>query len=346
MKRFDRLPAVTALLCVLAACGSEGDEAEGEALEPSPLPVTASIARVDTLYEVLNATGRVESRRSQTLTAQIQGQVIQAPLYDGAPFSAGDVIFRVSSGEYSANLAAASGAHRSAQVLYQFECDNYQGELTEDVRQMLRQTTGLDQAQATLSRAGTQYSNSAIRAGFDGVVASVSVHEGMTVYPGTLLGELVDPQSLQVRVEMDERQLARCVQGSAAFVTIPSLGDTTLAGMVFSVSPVVNPSYRAGTVMVDLPFTDNLRPGATARVEIVVSENPGALVIPEEAILIRDNRTMVFLVEDGKAKWIYVTVGARGRGTVSITEGITEGDQVITGGHYSLAHDAPVAVMN
>lgn len=346
MKRFSRLQAVTALLCILTGCGPGEEEAGGEALEPSPLPVTASIARVDTLYEVLNATGRVESRRSQTLTAQIQGQVIQAPLYDGASFSTGEVVFRVSSGEYSANLAAAAGAHRSAQVLYQFECDNYQGELTEEVRQMLRQTTGLEQAQAALSRAGTQYSNSAIRAGFDGVVASVSVSEGMTVYPGTLLGELVDPHSLQVRVEMDERQLARCVQGSDAFVTIPSLGDTTLAGTVFSVSPVVDPSYRAGTVMVDLPHTENLRPGATARVEIVVSENPGALVIPEEAILIRDNRTMVFLVEDGKAKWVYVTVDARGRGSASISEGISEGDQVITGGHYSLAHDAPVAVMN
>lgn len=346
MKRSSRLLAAAVCLLAVFGCGGEAEEAEREALEPSPLPVTASAAMVDTLFEVINATGRVESQRNQTLTAQIQGQVVQAPLCDGTAFSAGDVIFRVASGEYSANLAAASSAQRSAQVMYQFECDNYQGELTEEVRQMLRQTTGLEQAQATLARAGTQYSNSAIRAGFDGVVASVSAHEGMTVYPGTLLGELVDPLALQVRVELDERQLARCVQGSRAFVTIPSLVDTTIVGTVFSVSPVVNPSYRAGTVMIDLPGVLNLRPGATARVEIVVSENPGSLVIPEEAVLVRDNRDMVFVVEDGRAKWVYVTVGARGRGTVSVTEGIVEGDQVITSGHYSLAHDAPVAVMN
>lgn len=346
MKWFSRLAAVTAVLSVLQGCGEEGEEARRETLEPSPLPVTAEVARVDTLFEVINATGRVESRRTQALSAQIQGQVVQAPLYDGASFSAGEVVFRVASGEHSANLAAASSAFRAAQVMYQFECDNYQGELTEEVRRMLRQTTGLEQAQANLSRAGTQYSNSAIRAGFDGVVSSVSVREGMTVYPGTPLGELVDPLALQVRVELDERQLARCVQGSPAFVTIPSLEDTTVTGTVFSVSPVVNPAYRAGTVMVELPAVPGLRPGATARTEIVVSQNPGSLVIPEEAVLIRDNRSMVFVVQNGKAQWRYVTVSARGRGIVSVTEGVSEGDQVITGGHYSLAHDAPVAVMN
>ena len=345
MKRYDRLLAAVVLV-VLAGCGENEERARSETLEPSPLPVTASLAEIGTLYEVITATGRVESRRTQNLTAQIQGQVVQAPLHDGAAFSTGEVVFRVASGEHSANLSAASSAYRSAQIMYQFECDNYQGELSEEVKRMLRQTTGLDQAQATLSRASTQYSNSAIRAGFDGVVASVSAREGMTVYPGTVLGELVDPWSLQVRVELDERQLARCHQGNPAFITIPSLGDTTVTGTVFSVSPVVNPSYRAGTVIVDLPAVDNLRPGATARTEIVVSESPGSLIIPEEAVLLRDNRPMVFLVQNGRAQWRHVTLGPRGRGFVSVIEGLVEGDQVITGGHYSLAHDAPVAVMN
>lgn len=346
MKRYDRFWAVGFGLLLAVGCGESQERAQRETLEPSPLPVTAGVARVDTLFEVITATGRVESRRTQILTAQIQGEVVQAPLYDGAPVTSGDVVFRVASGEHSANLSSASSAYRSAQILYEFECENYQGELTDQVRRMLRQTTGLDQAQAALSRASTQYSNSAIRAGFDGVVSSVSAREGMTVYPGTVLGELVDPWSLQVRVELDERQLARCVQGSRAFVTLPSLRDTTIAGTVHSVSPVVNPSFRAGTVIVDLPPVHNLRPGATARTEIVVSENPESLVIPEEAVLVRDNRTMVFVVRNGKAHWAHVTVDARGRGLVSISEGLSEGDQVITGGHYSLAHDAPVAVMN
>jgi hypothetical protein len=48
---------------------------------------------------------------------------------------------------------------------------------------------------------------------------------------------------------------------------------------------------------------------------------------------------------DGKADWSYVTTAGSGRGFIAITDGIVEGEPMITGGHYSLAHDAPVAVV-
>ncbi|MCK5785021.1 MAG: efflux RND transporter periplasmic adaptor subunit, partial [Candidatus Sabulitectum sp.] len=116
-------------------------------------------------------------------------------------------------------------------------------------------------------------------------------------------------------------------------------------GEVRSVSPVIDPGFRSGTVVVAVPHVPDLRPGATARTEIVVAEHEGSLVIPEQAVLVRD-RPMVFVVIDGHADWRYVTLGPSGRGFVAITENLTEGESVITSGHYSLAHDAPVAVVN
>ncbi|MCK5130652.1 MAG: efflux RND transporter periplasmic adaptor subunit [Candidatus Sabulitectum sp.] len=330
---------------LFSGCG-EAEEPEREALEPSPLPVTASVAGIDVLFEVITSTGRVFSRRTQNLTAQIQGQIVQAPEYEGEEFSEGTVIFRVASGQHASNLSAANSEYRNAQALFQFEIDNYRGEITDGVRSMLRQTTGLESASASLSSARTQYGNSAVSAGFNGVISDVTAQEGMTVYPGSPLGTLVDPWSLQVEVNLDERQLAQCTPGLKAFVIIPSLNDTVLVGEVRSVSPVVDPGFRSGTVVVDVPHVPNLRPGATARAEIVVAEHEGSLVIPEQAVLIRDDRPMVFAVVDGHADWCYVTLGPAGRGIVAITDGISEGQSVITSGHYSLAHDAPVAVVN
>lgn len=332
-------------LVLFAGCGEE-EEMVRETLEPSPLPVSAAVAEIDVLYEVISSTGRVSSRRTQTLTAQIQGLVAMAPEYAGESFSRGEVIFRVASGQHASNLSAANSEYRNAQALYQFEIDNYRGEITEDVRRMLRQTTGLEAASANLAAARTQYGNSAVTGGFDGVVSDINAQEGMTVYPGSPLGTLIDPWSLQVEVDLDERQLARCRQGLKAFIIVPSLNDTILTGEVRSVSPVVDPGFRSGRVVVDLPGVPGLRPGATARTEIVVAEHEGSLVIPEQAVLIRDDRPMVFTVTDGRARWNYVTLGPSGRGMVSILDGVEEGATVITSGHYSLAHDAPVAVVN
>jgi RND family efflux transporter MFP subunit len=333
-------------LVFLSSCGGEEEEAEMETLEPSPLPVTAEVAAVDTLFEVVSATGRVSSARTQTLTAQLQGEVVQAPEYVGIAVSDGEVVFRIASGESSSRLSAAYSSYRNAQARYEFECENYRGELTEDVKSMLRQTTGLADAQTTLASAQTQYGNSAIAAGFNGVVSDISAREGMVVYPGTVLGELIDPWSLQAEVSLDERELVKCSAGQRVYVTIPSLNDTTVVGTVASVSPVVDPSMRAGKVIIDLPAVANLRSGATARVEVVTAVYPDQTVIPQEAVLIRDNRDMVFVVVDGHADWRYVTLGPEGRGMVAVMENIEPGEQVITSGHYSLAHEAPVAVVN
>ncbi len=345
MFRRISLLLLAASFILVSGCAEE-EELERETLEPSPLPVTASVAGIDVLFEVITSTGRVSSRRTQNLTAQIQGEIVQAPEFEGEEYSEGAVIFRVASGQHASNLSAANSEYRNAEALYQFEIDNYRGEVTDAVRSMLRQTTGLESASSSLSSARTQYGNSAVSAGFNGVISDVTAQEGMTVYPGSPLGILVDPWSLQVEVDLDERQLAQCSPGLKAFVIIPSLNDTVLVGEVRSVSPVVDPGFRSGTVVVDVPSVPNLRPGATARAEIVVAEHESSLVIPEQAVLIRDDRPMVFAVVDGHADWRYVTLGPAGRGYVAITDGITEGETVITTGHYSLAHDAPVAVVN
>jgi RND family efflux transporter MFP subunit len=344
MFRRNSILLLTISLFVAAGCGEE-EEMQRETLEPSPLPVSASVAEIGVLYEVIGSTGRVSSRRTQTLTAQIQGQVVQAPVYEGEEYARGEVVFRVASGQHAANLSGANSQYRNAEALYQFEIDNYRGEVTDEVRRMLRQTTGLETASANLSAARTQYGNSAVSAGFDGVISQISAREGMTVYPGSQLGTLVDPTSLQVEVDLDERQLARCSQGMPAFITVPSLQDTVLTGSVAAVSPVIDPGYRSGRVVIEVPHVANLRPGATARVEIVVAEHHESLLVPEQAVLIRD-RPMVFTVADGRANWVYVTLGPSGRGMTAIESGISQGETVITGGHYSLAHDAPVAVVD
>lgn len=340
------LPAFAIVVLVFAACGAEEEETSMETLEPSPLPVTAETAQIDTLFAVVSATGRISSARTQSLTAQLQGQVAQAPENVGTAVGEGEVVFRIASGESASRLSSASSAYRSAQALYEFELENYRGELTEEVRNMLRQTTGLADAQTSLAAAQSQYGNAAIRAGFNGVVSDINAREGMVVYPGIQLGTIIDPWSLQAEVSLDERELARCAAGQRVYVTIPSLHDTTVVGTVASVSPVVDPSMRAGEVVVDLPVMSNLRVGATARVEIVTDVYPDELVIPQEAVLIRDNRDMVFVVQDGHADWRYVTLGPEGRGIVAVEDNLEAGEQVITSGHYSLAHEAPVAVIN
>jgi len=67
-------------------------------------------------------------------------------------------------------------------------------------------------------------------------------------------------------------------------------------------------------------------------------------VVPEDAILVRQERDLVFIVENGRAQWSYVTLGARLVDYVEITDGAQPGDTIAVDGHFALAHDAPVTI--
>lgn len=96
MKRALPLLAAAAL-CV--SCGRDAAVEEEEALEPSPLPVTASTVVRDTLFQVVEATGRISSARVQDFVSQIQGVVSRAPERAGLPLSRGQVVFSIAAGE-------------------------------------------------------------------------------------------------------------------------------------------------------------------------------------------------------------------------------------------------------
>jgi membrane fusion protein, multidrug efflux system len=77
--------------------------------------------------------------------------------------------------------------------------------------------------------------------------------------------------------------------------------------------------------------------------------------VPRAAVLERDRRTMLFVYEGdesaGRAKWRYVTTGLANDALVEIledadTESVRPGEIVLTGGHYTLVHDAQVRVVD
>jgi multidrug efflux pump subunit AcrA (membrane-fusion protein) len=70
---------------------------------------------------------------------------------------------------------------------------------------------------------------------------------------------------------------------------------------------------------------------------------PSCLLVPKDALLVRDQRTLVFIAQRGLAKWQYVEVGEENERFIEIRSGILVGDTVIVGGHYTLSHDAKVA---
>ena len=81
----------------------------------------------------------------------------------------------------------------------------------------------------------------------------------------------------------------------------------------------------------------------SARVRIELDSNVSALLVPEQAIVPMGEQKNVYLVVEGKAKLVPVSIGMRLPGLVEVTSGVKDGDEVITAGIQKIGDGAPVA---
>ena len=101
------------------------------------------------------------------------------------------------------------------------------------------------------------------------------------------------------------------------------------------------------TVQVTIDLDDPqglLRPGMFAQLGIVTLERTAVLVIPRSAVLNRTTQPTVFVVRENRAVQVPVVLGVSDGERVEVTEGLSEGEVVVTSGQADLADGDPVVV--
>ena len=210
--------------------------------------------------------------------------------------------------------------------------------------------TGVLAAEQAVARARLRLEQTRVRAPFDGRVANLSVEVGQQVSPGEEVGTLLHDQKLKVTADVLETDVVHLQEEASAVVHVPALGGPADAaalfeGKVWAINPQINDETGAARVTVALANPDRqLMAGLHATLHLETRHLQDRLVVPDDAVLVRQGRDLVFVVENGRAQWRYVDVGARSGNFVEITQGVQVGDTVAVRGHHALAHDAPVVV--
>lgn len=174
-----------------------------------------------------------------------------------------------------------------------------------------------------------QYAAVATPTPVTGVVSELNITEGALVTKGQKLANVTDPKSLKVIVEVPAQDILLLTNGLSGELESPAL-PSKLRLSLSGLSPNVDPA--TGTASAELAPLQNdmafLRPGLIGKITFKANQRQGFLV-PEDAIVQQQKNTFLRVVEDGKAKKIPVTIGARLRGMAEITKGLKEGMMVV-----------------
>jgi len=151
-------------------------------------------------------------------------------------------------------------------------------------------------AAAQLAEAQARLDRTEIRAPADGTILTRNVELGQSVEAGgPALFRLAEGDEIELRGEVAEQDLPALHLGEAAAVHLTGLART-FPGHVRLLGAVIDPQTRLGTVRITLASDPNLRPGAFARAEVVVSDATRA-VLPQTAVLSDEQGSYVMIVD-------------------------------------------------
>jgi RND family efflux transporter MFP subunit len=191
---------------------------------------------------------------------------------------------------------------------------------------------------AALISAQKEFDKTKLIAVTDGILASLDIDVGDIVAPNQAVATLLS-ENLQIKVDVSESDIAKLSAGDTATITFDAFGDSVpFTGKVTAIDPaqteISGVVYYKTTVIFEPNEGYDVRPGMTANVRMVTDSKEDVLVVPQRAIITTDDTKTIRVVtnkEKGEFTEVTVTTGIRGDdGKVEITNGLSEGQEVIT----------------
>jgi len=203
-------------------------------------------------------------------------------------------------------------------------------------------------AQALLNEkiAEISYRNTFLLSPISGVVANLNVQQYHRVNTEKLCS-ILSKDNYLVEFSIIEQEVSKISENQNVKVYPLAYGKIAFNGKIKEINPVIDDN---GLVSVSAVVEKNnsdypLFEGMNARV-VIEEKIYNSLVIPKSALVLRNNKEVVFTYKSGKAYWNYVKTSAENSTSYLISEGLQEGDTVIINGNVNLAHDAAVYLNN
>ena len=179
-----------------------------------------------------------------------------------------------------------------------------------------------------------------------GTLVSLSATENGYVSASMPVAVINGAEQMKITVAVSESLVPKLAIGDEADVTVAAAG-AQFVGTVLSVEKAANMQTQLYTVTLSVPAeVSGLLSGMFAEVTFHTDRADGVITVPSQAVLTRGDTRYVFVVEDGAAKYVEVTLGLMGSGVTQITSGLTAGQQLVTVGQSYLSDGDPVRIVS
>lgn len=188
-------------------------------------------------------------------------------------------------------------------------------------------------AQARVTAAEATLELARITAPFGGTVTSVDVMPGDQISPGTPSFRVDDLSRLLVDVEISEVDINRIKLDQPVTLNFDAIFEKDYEGVIIEIGQVgisIQGVVSFPVTVEILDADDDIRPGMTAAVNIIVEQIEDVVLIPNRAVRVRDGQRVVYLMKGGSPEIVEVELGATSDQYSQLLEGeVREGDNIV-----------------
>jgi Cu(I)/Ag(I) efflux system membrane fusion protein len=278
---------------------------------------------------------QADERLFQSQTSHVPGRIERLNInFTGESVVKGQLLAEI----YSPELITAQ-----QELLETVKTKQLQPELYEASKEKLLQWKLTNDQISKIESSGAIQNNFEVLSNTSGTVTARKVNTGDHVSQGTVLFDIADLSKVWIMFDAYESDLQFLHTGEKLTFTLQALPGTNFTGKIIFIDPVIDPVTRVAKVRVETGNQSGiLKPEmfATGIVSSVLSKYTENVIIPESAVLWTGKRSVVYVKQPGSNEPVFkireVELGPMLGDSYVITNGLSEGEEIVTNGTFSV----------
>lgn len=336
------------LLCALfavtfIACG-EKKEAKKEANQNNgPLKIEAEIIKPGTVTNEIDVAGNILPFEMTEIKPEIAGRITQINFKEGSIVSKNTLLIKLFDADLQAQL-------KKLKVQLQI------AEKTEERQRELLKINGISQQdydlsllqvnniKADIELTQVNISKTEIRAPYSGRIGLRNISLGAYINSNNILTTISEVDKKKISFSIPEKYGSMVKSGQTIDFNIEG-SDKQYHARVLASETVIESNTRNLKLLATINENDSkLVPGSFAKVNISLGKNTSAILVPTESIIPSARSKQVILYRNGSPEFVNVKLGMRNAETVEITDGLQQGDTIVTTGLLFVRKDSKLQI--